>query len=337
MITSTGKKFRLARAYFSRHPIWCTWQVTYRCNFRCGFCPYWRDPMAERPEQSVEDFRVGGRKLAQLGSMFVSLAGGEPLLRDDLPEVVRVVSEFHLPFFTTNGYLTTPEMARDLYAAGLWGVSVSLDYADASRHDKARGMPGAFDRAVQSLEYFARARIHPWQRLNVMCVLLHDNLDEIEPLLRLAGEYDAYFMVQAYGVRKTGSRHWVHERGGVAEHLIALKRTYPNFLSNEVFLSRFDEALNGGIPGCQAGRAFFNVDSVGDIAVCVEERATPVANLYRDSARTILDHLRTAAAQNACTACWYNCRGEIEMLYRPRSFMLSIPQFVFDLGRPPRS
>jgi len=292
--------------------------------------------MGAMPEQTIEQIRQGSRKLARLGSLLISVAGGEPLVRPDVAEIVRTIAEFHLPFLTTNGYLATKELARALFAAGLWGVSVSIDYADPQRHDKARGMRGAFDRAVRALDYFAEARQYDWQRVNLMCVLLHDNLDDVEPLIELAARHGAYFMIQPYGVRKTGSRRFVHEQVDVSRRLLDLKRRHPNFLSNEVFLARFDEALNGGVPDCRAGRAFFNIDSVGNIAICVEERQRPVANLYRDSIRSILERLAQAARRNACTDCWYNCRGEVEMLYKFGSLLNSLPLILFDRGRPPR-
>ncbi|HOW18174.1 MAG TPA: hypothetical protein PLC79_03980, partial [Phycisphaerae bacterium] len=72
MITSSGKKWRLFRAWAGRHPVWCAWQVTYRCNFRCAFCHYWRDPMGALPEQTVDDFRAGSRRLASFGSLLIS-------------------------------------------------------------------------------------------------------------------------------------------------------------------------------------------------------------------------------------------------------------------------
>jgi MoaA/NifB/PqqE/SkfB family radical SAM enzyme len=333
-LSSSEKKFRLFRAWWGGHPVWCTWQITYRCNYRCSFCHYWRDPMGELPEQPLEEIRIGARKLAQTGSLLISIAGGEPLLRNDIVEVSAAIAQFHLPFITTNGWDATDELARDLFNTGLWGVSVSLDYADAARHDKARGREGAFDRAIRALAAFARARRYDYQRVNLMAVLLQDNLDDMEPLIRLAAEYDAYFMVQPYGQRKTGSRRFVHERDSVVQRLLSLKRQYPNFLSNRHFLSQFDAALNGGVPGCRAGRAFFNIDSCGDVAICVEERARPVANLYQDSMADIRRALRGAACGNACTDCWYNCRGEVEMLYDAVGIWRSLPSFLFNRGRP---
>jgi MoaA/NifB/PqqE/SkfB family radical SAM enzyme len=334
--TPVEKKIHLARAYLSRHPVWCAWQVNYRCNFRCAFCHYWRDPMGDEPELSAARFEAGSRKLAELGALLVSLAGGEPLLRPDIVDIVAAVARWHFPFITTNGWFSTPALAADLFAAGLWGVSVSLDYADAPRHDRRRGMPGAFARALAAVEHFSAARRYKWQRVNWMAVLLDDNLDQIEPMIRMAAERNAYFMVQPYGWRKTGAKRFAHNGDGeVGRYLLGLRRKHRNFLSNPYFLSRFDAALNGGVGGCRAGRGFFSIDSTGEIAICVEERARPVANLFVHSAREIVRRLRSDRTAEHCRACWYNCRGEIESLYDPWGVAMSLPTLLLDRGRPP--
>jgi len=290
--------------------------------------------MGQLAEQTVEQFKEGSRKLASLGSMLISMAGGEPFLRPDLPDIIRAVAGFHLPFVTTNGSFVTRELARELFDAGLWGVSVSLDYADPKRHDKARGTKGGFDQAVVALEHFSRSRRYPWQRVNLLCVLLHDNLDQMEELIRLAAKLDAYFMVQPYSNRKTGSDRFRYVEGPVSPRLLELRRKYPNFLSNPYFLRNFDRYLDGGVPNCRAGHAFFNIDSVGDISICVEQRDRPVANLYRHSPQQIVDALRAGSIGNTCTDCWYNCRGEVECLYSAGSLIKSLPTLFFDRGRP---
>jgi MoaA/NifB/PqqE/SkfB family radical SAM enzyme len=328
------KKAQLARAWASGNPVWCAWQVNYRCNFRCSFCHYWHDAMGDQPETTVAQFREGSRKLAELGTLLVSLAGGEPLIRPDIVDIAGAVGEYHFTFLTTNGWFVTRELAEELFASAMWGASISIDYADAERHDRRRGMPGAYERALAAVEHFSRARRWKWQRVNWMSVLLDDNLDQIEPMIQMAAERGAYFMVQPYCVRKTGSRHFIYKGRTVGQHLLDLRRKYPNFLSNPYFLSRFDQALNGGVPNCMAGRGFFNIDSTGDIAVCVEERARPVANLFEHSSREIVQRLHADETPRSCTACWYNCRGEIESLYDPWGLIKSLPTYFFDRGRP---
>ncbi|NIA06846.1 MAG: radical SAM protein [Actinobacteria bacterium] len=327
----------MLRTYAGRYPMWCAWQVTYRCEMRCGFCNYWNDPAGKLPEQSVAEIAEGSRQLARLGSLFISMAGGEPMLREDLPEIVREVARWHLPFITTNGSNVTAQNAKELMQAGLWGVSVSIDYASAEKHDRRRGKRGCFDQAVRALSYFSKARVHRWQRVNVMTVLLHDNLQEVEELIKLARAHEAYLMIQPYGKLKTGSDRFHHREQDASEHLLMLKSRNHNFLSNPVFLSRFDQALDGGVPGCRAGQAFFNIDSTGDVSICVENRGRPVGNLYRDRIQNIIRDLRLASRANSCQSCWYNCRGETEMLYRPWALLKSLPTLFFDTGRPPTS
>ncbi len=334
MFSPAQKKLRLFRTWASRHPVWCAWQVTYRCNFRCRFCGYWHDPMGEQPEPSPDDFADASRKLASLGTLLVSLAGGEPLLRTDLPEVVRAVGRYHFPFLTTNGWFVTPVVARELMRSGLWGVSVSIDYTDPDRHDAARGIDGAWEQAWRAVESLSEARVHPWQRVNVMAVLLADNIDDMEPLARLAERRGAYFMIQPYGFQKTGSHAHDHDDGRVGPRLLALRRRQRNFLSNPWHVEQFDRFLDGGVPGCRAGRGFFNIDSTGDVAICVERRHRPVANLFRDSAARIRRRLRDGARGNTCRDCWYNCRGEVEALYHPRGILKSLPTLLLDRGRP---
>jgi MoaA/NifB/PqqE/SkfB family radical SAM enzyme len=334
MYTPTEKKQRLFRTWTSRHPLWCAWQVTYRCNFRCRFCSYWHDPLAHKPEPPVRQYALGARKLATYGTLLVSLAGGEPFLRTDLPEIVAEVGRYHFPFVTTNGWFVTPETARAVMEAGAWGVSVSIDYADPAVHDSARGMDGAYEQAWRAVELLSEARVHEWQRVNVMAVLLKDNIDHVEPLIRQAARRDAYFMIQPYGHRKTGSPAHAHNNGPVGPRLLALRKENPNFLSNPMYLEQFDQFLHGGIPGCKAGRAFFNIDSAGDVAICVEHKHQPVANLFRDAPGMLHRRLREAAKSNTCTACWYNCRGEVESLYRPASLLASLPTYLQNHGRP---
>jgi len=334
MRSPLAKKYNLFRAWSGGSPVWCAWQVTYRCNFRCRFCGYWHDPLGQKPEPAVADYAVGAQKLASLGTLLVSLAGGEPLLRTDLPAIVEAVGRWHFPFVTTNGWFVTPQVARDLMQAGAWGVSVSIDYADPDRHDRRRGMEGAWRQAWRAVELLSAARVHKWQRVNVIAVLMDDNIDDMEPLAEMSARRDAYFMVQPYGQLKTGSPAYAHNDGAVAPRLLDLHRRYPNFLSNPYYLGRFDDFLNGGVNTCLAGRAFFNIDSTGDAAICVEHRHQPVANIFRHSAGVIRQRLRDGAKGNSCKACWYNCRGEIESLYHPAGLLASLPTLLFDRGRP---
>ena len=329
------KRLRLARTFFSGAPMWCSWQVTYRCMFRCEFCGYYRTPPGGY-ETTLDQFTHGSRNLAEVGSLMVNLAGGEPMLREDIVDVVREVSRYHLTFLTTNGWQVTPGNARALFEAGLWGASVSLDYVDAERHDARRGRKGAFERAVHALKCFNEARTQSHQRVNIQAVLFEDNLDQIGPLAELAAAHRANFMVQPYCVLKTGDRRFV-ARHDVSRTLLRLKAEHRNFLSNPLFLEKFDYALNGGVPGCRCGLSFFNIDQFGHVAKCVEDRGHPVGSIFNDNLDVLMARLRRRNRLNTCQRCWYNCRGEIESIYVLRGMLHSLPTYFYGLAGPRRA
>jgi MoaA/NifB/PqqE/SkfB family radical SAM enzyme len=326
-LLNAKKKVSLFSNYVRKKPVWCMWQVTYRCNFRCSFCNYWEYGADRRNELAPELYGFGAKKLKEIGTMMVSLAGGEPLLRDDLPEIVRAMTPYHFIFVTTNGWLVTPEKARALFAAGIYGVSVSIDFADPRKHDERRGIKGAHKRALQALRTLSEARTNDFQRVNLNCVLMHDNLDEIEDLILLAKEHGALFMVQPYGKLKTGDEAYLPS-DNVAEHLVALWEKHRNFVSNKEFLKNFDRHLSDGVPGCRAGQAFFNIDSYGAVSKCVEFAEDTVGNVIHDDVHVMMDRLSDMHKANRCAGCWYNCRGEMESLYTWAGARAGLPRFL---------
>jgi MoaA/NifB/PqqE/SkfB family radical SAM enzyme len=332
-LSPARKKARLLKAYLAGRPIWCSWQVTYACNFRCSFCSYWQEEVnfsreARSREASVDDFRLGAAKLGQLGSLMINLAGGEPLLRKDLAEIVSTVAAEHFPMLTTNGWLVTEQNAKEVWDAGLWGASVSLDFNSAEAHDENRGMRGATERAKRAIAILSGTRKRPFQRVNLMCVLNNRNLAELEQLIRFAAEHDACFMIQPYTTLKNGNEEHVPEYKTSA-HLLELRKRYRNFLSNRFFLGNFDRFYaENGISGCKAGRAFFNIDNFMNVQKCVEFRHEPIGNLRDLSPEEMVRGLHREHGRNTCRACWYNCRGEIEVLYSVRGLMASLPTLL---------
>lgn len=269
-----------------------------------------------KEELTVSDFASGARKLKRIGTMIVSLAGGEPLIRKDLPEIVGVVSAYHFPFITTNGWLVTAEKARRLFESGLMGAAVSIDFPEKKKHDENRGKEGAFEKAVQAVKHFVEAKNNRFQRVDVTAVLLKENLDQIEKLIILSKSLGAEFTLQPYSdlktVRSEGDFYVDRE---VSEDLLKLKRKYSNFKSSDEYLKRFDQFFTGAVDHCQAGRLFFNIDQKGDIAKCVEDLKNPIGNIKTIEPEEMRSKLLRKQMENNCACCWYGCRGEVECFY----------------------
>ncbi|PIY23205.1 MAG: hypothetical protein COZ12_02195, partial [Deltaproteobacteria bacterium CG_4_10_14_3_um_filter_60_8] len=78
----------------------------------CSFCGFWKLGGDPAKELTVAEYYRVSDELSQLGSFLVSLEGGEPLLRPDLPDIVAAFARHHLPVIYTNGWLVEPTLAR---------------------------------------------------------------------------------------------------------------------------------------------------------------------------------------------------------------------------------
>jgi MoaA/NifB/PqqE/SkfB family radical SAM enzyme len=115
-----------------------------------------------------------------------------------------------------------------------------------------------------------------------------------------------------------------------AARLRELRSRHPNLRSGPFFLDRIEQALRGGVPGCLAGRSFFNVDHRGRVSKCLEFRRPQdrAGDLGTESWRDVLPRLRRLHEENDCRACWMSSRGEVEGLYTVRGLLSALPSLV---------
>lgn len=89
---------------------------------------------------------------AKLGVLEIIFSGGEPLLREDMPGLVRFAHEKGLlTRLNTNGLLLTREYAAELKRAGVTQCAVSIDDADPEAHDRLRGVKGLHEKAADAV------------------------------------------------------------------------------------------------------------------------------------------------------------------------------------------
>lgn len=310
-----SKRLRYGWSFLKRDLVHLNLQVLYQCNFKCTICDFWKEPYKEMPMLSAKDARIIADKLRALGPLAVSVGGGEPLLHPELYDIIRLLAKDHFPVMICNGSLMTPERARELWSAGLYEVSISVDYADPVKHDRQRGYPGAFERACAGLEMLARTRLRPVQRVHMISVVMDDNLDEIEPLIKLAGKMGVTYLVTLYSHGR-GIKTARAPKQDVSRHLLQLRRKYPNFVALRGYIARFTEALNeqDGVRPCYAGRNLFNIDCQGNVTRCIDRLDHVAGNIMTGDVRTIKNELRRQAETNDCGDCWTSCRGNFESI-----------------------
>jgi radical SAM protein with 4Fe4S-binding SPASM domain len=128
------------------------WEVTKGCNLRCVHCRATATELSSTLDLPTNKALNIIKQVSQLSLPILVLSGGEPLFRHDIFELARYAREGGLRVaLATNGTLVNQEIARRIVDAGVRRVAISLDGADAATHDAFRGIPGAFDRALEGL------------------------------------------------------------------------------------------------------------------------------------------------------------------------------------------
>ncbi len=318
-----GKKLSYMRKFSAKGMSHLNLQILYDCTFKCKICDFWKKPYNQYPRLSLEKVRVIDEKIAPLSPLVISMGGGEPLLHDDLVPIARTLAKRNFMVMISNGWFMTDTIARELWQAGLYEASISIDYADPSRHDKQRSAPGSFDRAVNALELLQKRRVHPHQRVNLITVVMDDNLDDIEPLIKLASSVGVTYLVTLYsGYRGTKARNGFDR--DIGKYLLSIKKKYRHFVAMRGYLERFSEAVSpGGISPCYAGRNLFNIDSQGYVTVCIDRLENRAGNILEDDLGELLERLDKIRQEKPCSSCWTSCRGPVETLMYGKRNMLN--------------
>jgi len=296
-------------------------QITNRCNMRCGFCTFPQRAVRPDDELTLDDWRRVAATLAEAGSVVVSIEGGEPLLRDDAPDIVAAFAEAHHPWLYTNGWYVTPPLAHRLWDAGVLEVGVSIDYATAARHDASRHTPGAFARAVDAVRTLAATSPRGPTRVHILSILFEDNLAELEPLLELSGSLGVKHMLtflSTTGIYRSGAAQQA-PREPVSARIHALKRRYPHLAIFRSYVDGIDRFLAGEVPPCGAGLTGMNIDHRGAVSPCIELAHLEAANIAREPWSEVRTKLAALPEPRSCKRCWTLCRGATEaMAGRPR-------------------
>jgi 12,18-didecarboxysiroheme deacetylase len=133
-----------------RKPV-VVWNCTRRCNLSCVHCYARSRDLHYSGELSTDEGKALIDDLAAFGAPVILFSGGEPLTREDLPELAAYAVEKGMrAVISTNGTLIDREKAKTLREIGLSYVGVSLDGLEDT-NDSFRGLKGAFSLALQGI------------------------------------------------------------------------------------------------------------------------------------------------------------------------------------------
>ncbi|HEY0529646.1 MAG TPA: radical SAM protein [Gemmatimonadaceae bacterium] len=287
----------------ARRPVLVHFEVTMRCNARCGFCDYWKtDPSAKATE--LKSFADAARFF---NPMLITFTGGEPTLRRDLEDIVSAVnSAIRLKYVTliTHGGMLSPERARSLWRAGINQFNISLDYLD-ERHDAARGIPGLTARIMRTVPAMREIGI---TGIRFNTVIKRDNLDQLLPIVHRARELGAGVNFSCYTAAKNGNADGVIAQDNTREledavaELLDFKRRNRGIITNsDYYLEQIPKYVRGEITEpCRSGMRTIHVDPSGHVKRCPDFPADFHWSEFRKYEPI------------NCNACYYACRGEAQ-------------------------
>jgi MoaA/NifB/PqqE/SkfB family radical SAM enzyme len=170
-------------------PWYSLWETNTTCDLRCALCYQWRfddQGIEEEMARSVAD------QIIASGTLYVSIFGGEALLRSDLERIIARLRAGHVYVkLITHGLLLSPERASSLRAADINHVEISFDGLTADLHDRSRGC-GSFARAKEAISIARQAGI---PRLGIVLTVHSGTMQDIASLpvfLRSLGVRECY-------------------------------------------------------------------------------------------------------------------------------------------------
>lgn len=162
--------------------------LTYRCNLSCRFCyagckcskkPGGREMSTDEVKRVIEIIRYD----AEVPS--VSWTGGEPTLREDLPELTAYATGLGMRVnLITNGTRITEKLVNDLKNAGLKSAQVSLEGPDSQIHDSLTQLNGSFDATLDGIKLLSDAGLHVHTNTTVNRI----NAPHLDRLVELIGK-----------------------------------------------------------------------------------------------------------------------------------------------------
>ena len=314
--------------WLAERPIVVSFEVTDACTCWCKHCDH-GGPRDESRNLKPADYR---RYMEALRPCVVQVSGGEPLMRDDIVEVVRTIKGgagvpyTGVPYtiLVSNWSLMTGEKYLALADAGIDQFSVSLDFPD-ERHDDFRVYPGLYRHLEDLIPRLAKLGRDD---IVLNSCITSENVGEISAIADKAREWGVNLCYSAYSARRTGCRDYFLETpeqlATLNEHLdrVEARRDSTNWIVNAPTTLEATRRYfaNKGRPGCQAGLRFLVVTADGALQPCSMQ-----FQRYRleDRSRMIAEFTR----HNQCDECYVSIRSYLDKSF-PQLLRENVSEFL---------
>ncbi len=300
-----------------------SWNTTNRCNLTCPHC--YRDAGNESEgELSFEEAKKMLDGIAAAGFKIMIFSGGEPLMREDIFSLISYAASLGLrPVLGTNGTLITPAAAEKLKESGAVRVGISLDSLDRAKHDKFRGMAGAFDKTEEAMKNCLAAGL----QFQIHTTVMDWNRDEICAIAdyaaaKGASAFHIFFLIPVgRGVFIKDTALEAVEYEVLLREIMKKQSSLPIEIKPTCAPQFVRIAEQMGIKqrfsrGCIAGLSYCIINPIGKVQPCAylpesagDVREDSFDKIWKES--QIFKKLRTRRYSGSCSECKYSdsCGG----------------------------
>ncbi|MBU9810745.1 pyrroloquinoline quinone biosynthesis protein PqqE [Rahnella sp. SL6] len=263
-------------------PLWLLAELTYRCPLQCPYCSNPLDFAKQEKELTTAQWIKVFEEAREMGAVQIGFSGGEPLVRKDLPELIRAARD--LGFYTnliTSG-IGLNEKKIDAFAdAGLDHIQISFQASDETLNAALAGNAKAFR---QKLDMAKAVKAHGYPMV-LNFVLHRHNIDQIDKIIDLSIELEAddveLATCQFYGWAQLNREGLLPTRDQIARaenvvHQYREKMAGTGNLANLLFVTPdyYEERPKGCMGGW--GAIFLSVTPEGMALPCHSARQLPV-------------------------------------------------------------
>ena len=246
-----------------RVPYSVYYAVTDRCPYHCPHCSYGRHVSGQL---ATEQALAVVEQVRRLGAITMGFTGGEPLLRDDLPDLIAATGEMATVVFTT-GLNLTDVQAKALRDAGLDCMTIGIESDRPGEHDAVRGVEGSFATAMAAIRIAREAGVFTAISTMATREKLRDGT-----LLRMA-ELASRCGAQEFRILEpVPTGRCAREDGAIltAEESAQLTRLHKrwNRRGRPPAIAAFSHLESDALFGCGAGYHHLFIDAVGNVCPC---------------------------------------------------------------------
>ncbi len=256
-------------------PLVVSWNLTRKCNLKCLHCYINAAPKELENELNTEESKNLIDQICEVSRPLLILSGGEPLLRQDVYELVCYGASKGLKMgLGSNGSLIDVAAAKRLKDAGIETVSISLDSHIPEQHDEFRGVSGSWEKAVDAIKALQENNV----LVQVNTTVTQQNYKQIDDIMSLAESigvenFHLFFLVPTgRGVKIADISPAKYESmikttfAKVAKHRLNVRPSCsPQFMriAKDMGLD-----MSRWIRGCIAGLYYCRVYPNGDVTPC---------------------------------------------------------------------